>query len=143
MSHSSDNCEQIDSFLAICFTVIRPSGCGRHGRHRCSSIDAIWKRMLVFRDGDGDSDSGDGADERRTTIPGRDVYATEGRPGVELLPCLNIRVVRDSQIGGKATSNGRATVDDLPDDRGRESDSKIVKQSGIACPAFKWSTPLQ
>ena len=78
MSHSSEFCEQIDSILAICFTVIRPSACGRHGRHRCSSIDAIWKRMPVFRDGDGDSESGDGADERRTITPGRDIDATEG-----------------------------------------------------------------
>ena len=44
-------------------------------------------------------------------------------------------------MGGKATSNGRATVDDQPGGRGHESDSKIVKQSGIACPAFKTQGP--
>ena len=49
-----------------------------------------------------------------------------------LLPRLEILGVRDSSPDWNATSDGRATGDDQLDDRGRESDAKIVEPSGIA-----------
>ena len=77
-AHSSETCEQIESLRTVCSTVLRPSA---------GDIDAAlstpFEEDTGLRDG-GDSASGDEADERRTTAPGRDVGAMERRPGEEV-----------------------------------------------------------
>ena len=71
MPHSSDNSEQRASFRAVCFTVLRPISVA-------DTADTDTALPSPFgedagRASDGDSESGDGADERRSIAPGRTI----------------------------------------------------------------------
>ena len=94
----------------------RTSSSRRHSRQLRSSFDAAVWRGCGLRDGD--SENGDGAGERRTTRRRVDVGANERTAGETPRASKTRRPKRTRR------QDGRATDDEQPDGRGRESDVK-------------------